>query len=64
MPSDTTTATPPDAVDAAFAVKAMIAPMVLAAIWRSVLEPLGADALDIEAYAAQHVDVYLKGLSP
>ena len=51
-------------LDAAHAVKAIIAPMLLAAIWKSVLEPLGATALDIEAYAAQHVDVYLKGLVP
>lgn len=52
------------ALDPAHAVKAMIAPMLLAAIWRSVLEPLGAEPLDIEAFAAQHVDVYLKGLAP
>ena len=52
------------AVDPAHAVKAMIAPMLLAAIWRAVLEPLGADPLDIEAFAAQHADIYLKGLAP
>jgi len=52
------------AVDAAHAVKTLIAPMLLAAIWKSVLEPLGADALDIEAYAAQHMDICLKGLAP
>ena len=51
-------------VDAAHAVKTLIAPMLLAAIWKSVLEPLGADALDIEAYAAQHMDICLKGLAP
>lgn len=51
-------------LDPAYAVKAMIAPMLLAAIWRSVLEPLGAEPLDIETFAAQHADIYLKGLSP
>ena len=51
-------------VDAALAVKAMIAPMLLAAIWKTVLEPLGAETLDIETFAAQHIAVYLKGLAP
>ena len=43
-------------VDPALAVKAMVAPMLLAVIWKTVFEPLGAETLDIEAYAAQHVD--------
>ncbi|WP_421695422.1 TetR/AcrR family transcriptional regulator [Aestuariivirga sp.] len=49
-------------VDAGFAVKAMLGPILLAAIWKTVLEPLGAEPLDIEAYAAQHAQVFLKGL--
>jgi AcrR family transcriptional regulator len=52
------------AIDPALAVKALVGPMLLAAIWRTVFEPLGAEALDIEAYATQHADVYLKGLAP
>ena len=51
------------AVDPALAVKAMIAPMLLAAIWKTVLQPIGAEPLDIEALAAQHVDIFLKGIS-
>ena len=51
-------------VEPALAVKAMIAPMLLAAIWKTVLEPLGAEVLDIEAFAAQHLEIYLKGLAP
>lgn len=51
-------------LDPGLAVKAMIAPMLLAAIWKTVLEPLGADALDIEGLAAQHAEVFLKGLAP
>ena len=50
-------------VDAALAAKAMIGPMLLAAIWKTVLEPIGADALDIESYAALHAQIFLKGIS-
>ncbi len=51
-------------IDPRFAVKGLIGAMLLAAIWKSAFEPLGAGALDIEAYAAQHIDVYLKGMAP
>ncbi|WP_373504880.1 TetR family transcriptional regulator [Aestuariivirga sp.] len=50
-------------IDPALAVKAMIAPMLLAAIWKTVFEPLGAEALDIEAYVAQHVETFLRGIA-
>jgi AcrR family transcriptional regulator len=50
------------AVDPAFAARAMIGPMLLAIIWKTVFEPIGAEALDIEAYAAQHADIFLKGM--
>jgi len=49
-------------LDAGFAAKAMIGPMLLAVIWKTVLEPIGAEALDIESYAAQHADIFLKGI--
>lgn len=51
------------AVDPALTVKAMIAPMLLAAIWKTVLQPIGAEQLDIEALATQHIDIFLKGIS-
>ena len=51
------------AIDAKLAVKSLVGPMVLAAVWRSVFEPLGADSLDIEALASQHADIIVRGLS-
>ena len=52
------------AVDPALTVKCMIAPMLLAAMWRSVFEPLGAPPLDIEALARQHCDLIRRALAP
>lgn len=49
-------------VDPGFAARAMIGPMLLAVIWKTVFEPLGAEPLDLEAYAAQHADIFLKGI--
>ena len=50
-------------VDAKLAVKSLVGPMVLAAVWRSVFEPLGAESLDIEALASQHASIIVRGLS-
>ena len=50
------------AVDPAFAARAMIGPMLLAVIWKTVFEPIGAETLDIEAFAAQHTDIFLRGI--
>jgi AcrR family transcriptional regulator len=50
------------AVDPGFAARAMIGPMLLAIIWKTVFEPIGAETLDIEGFAAQHADIFLKGL--
>ena len=50
------------AVDPAFAARVMISPMLLAVIWKTVFEPIGAEALDIEGFAAQHADIFLKGI--
>jgi len=50
-------------IDARLAVKSLIAPMLLAALWRSVFEPIGAEPLDAEALAAQHADLIIRGLS-
>jgi hypothetical protein len=51
-------------LDPSFAAKSLISPMLLAAIWKTVFEPLGAESLDIEGLARQHVDVLLKGMAP
>ena len=40
----------------------MMGPMLLAIIWKTVFEPIGAEALDIEGFAAQHADIFLKGI--
>lgn len=50
-------------VDATLAVKSLMAPLLLSALWRSVFEPIGAAPLDIEALAAQHADLLLRGLA-
>jgi hypothetical protein len=50
-------------VDPALAVKGMVAPMLLAAIWKTVFEPLGGEPLDIEAYAAQNIETFLRGIA-
>ena len=52
------------AVDPRLAVKSMVAPVLLAAIWRTVFEPLGADKLDIEAFIRQSADCLVRGLRP
>ena len=49
-------------VDPGFAARAMMGPMLLAIIWKTVFEPIGAEALDIEGFAAQHTDIFLKGI--
>ena len=49
-------------VDPAYAAKAMMGPMLLAVFWKTVFEPLGAETLDIEAYAAQHAQIFLRGI--
>lgn len=52
------------AVDPVLTVKCLVAPMLLAAIWRSVFEPLGAPRLDIDALARQHCDLIRRALAP
>jgi hypothetical protein len=51
-------------LDAAHAVKSMIAPVLLSAIWKTVFEPLGGEYLDIEGLVGQHVDIVLRGIAP
>jgi AcrR family transcriptional regulator len=50
-------------VDSAMTARCVVAPMLLAALWRSVFEPLGGAVLDIEALAAHHADLLLHGLA-
>lgn len=49
-------------VDPALAARCVVAPMLLAALWRSALEPLGAEPLDPRALARQHARILLDGL--
>ena len=50
-------------VDPAMTARCVVAPLLLAALWRSVFEPLGGDPLDIDALAAHHADLMLAGLA-
>jgi AcrR family transcriptional regulator len=52
------------AVDTRLAVKCMMGPMLLGAIWRSVFEPLGAEAIDTAALSSLHADILTRGLRP
>ncbi len=52
------------AVDAGLTVRCLIGPMLLAAIWSSVFEPIGAPPVDATALARLHADLILRGLTP
>lgn len=49
-------------VDAGLAVKSLVAPMLLAALWKSVFEPIGAEPIDVAALAEHHAELILRGL--
>lgn len=51
-------------VDPRLTVRSMIAPMLLAVIWRTVFEPIGAEKLDVQALARHHADLMLHALKP
>jgi AcrR family transcriptional regulator len=51
-------------VDSRLAVKCLIGPMLLGAIWKSVFEPLGADPLDLPALADLQGDFITRALAP
>lgn len=40
----------------------LMGPMLLGIIWREVMEPVGAESVDLEALAAQHVEAVLRGI--
>jgi len=39
-------------------------PLLLTLIWRETFEPIGAEAIDVEALARQHLDTILRGMTP
>ena len=49
-------------VDPRLAVKCMVGPMLLGAMWKSVFEPIGAEPLDLQALAAQQTDFIVRAL--
>jgi AcrR family transcriptional regulator len=51
-------------VDSFMTVRSIIGPMLLAIIWRSVFEPIGAEKLDVQALARHHADLMLHALRP
>jgi AcrR family transcriptional regulator len=51
-------------VDPAMTVRSIIGAMLLAGIWRTVFEPIGADKLDVKALARHHADLMLHALRP
>ena len=44
-------------------VRSMVGPMLLAIIWRTVFEPIGAEKLDMRALARHHADLMLHALA-
>jgi AcrR family transcriptional regulator len=51
-------------VDPAMTVRSIVGAMLLAGIWRTVFEPIGADKLDIRALARHHADLMVHALKP
>ena len=51
-------------VDPRLTVKCLVGPMVLAAIWKSAFEPIGAEPIDIAALAAHDADLIIRALQP
>lgn len=50
------------AVDARHTVRSIMGPMLLAMLWRSVLEPLGAEPLDVRAFTQHHAGLMRRAL--
>jgi AcrR family transcriptional regulator len=51
-------------VDPAMTVRSIIGAMLLAGLWRTVFEPIGAEKLDVKALARHHADLMLHALRP
>ena len=52
------------AVDPRLTVKCIVGPLVLAALWKSVFVPIGAEPINIEDLVLHHADFILRGLRP
>lgn len=48
--------------DPRFHALALIGPLLMGALWREVLEPVGAEPIDLKALAQQHIETALTGL--
>lgn len=51
-------------VDPMLTVRSLIGPMLLAILWKTVFEPIGAKPLDARALARHHADLMLHALKP
>jgi len=51
-------------VDPGLTVRSIIGAMLLAMIWRTVFEPIGAEKVDVRALARHHADLMLHALMP
>ena len=51
-------------VDPAMTVRSLMGAMLLAGLWRTVFEPIGAEKLDVRALARHHADLMLHALRP
>lgn len=49
-------------VDTGMAARSLAGGLLLGMLWKSVLEPVGADPVDLPTFGAAHVDVILNGL--
>jgi len=52
------------AVDPVLTVRSIVGPMLLAVLWKTVFEPIGAEKLDVKALARHHADLMLHALRP
>jgi len=52
------------AVDPGLTVRTLFAPMLVASIWKTVFQPLGAEPLDLQAFLRHSNDILLRGLKP
>jgi AcrR family transcriptional regulator len=51
-------------VDPGFAVRSLVAPMLLGMVWKTVFEPIGGEKLDVRGLARHHADLMLHALRP
>jgi AcrR family transcriptional regulator len=51
-------------VDPGLTVRSLVGAMLLAGVWKTVFEPIGAEKLDVRALASHHADLMLHALMP